>query len=86
MVTRRKDWVETTSTSPNLNMSGTLTFGNAICEVCQKIVENGANTWNDVHEECERCPECGSDFTVRRAKLRPVVQRCLNCLHRWEIE
>ena len=60
-----------------------VSFGGTICIVCQKVVEN---TWNYVHEECERCPECGSDFTVRRAKLRPVVQRCFNCLHRWEIE
>ena len=63
-----------------------VSFGSTICQICQKVVGNGANTWNDVHEDCERCPECGSDFTVRWAKSRPVVQRCFNCLNRWEIE
>jgi len=75
--------------TPNLTMSDggrTLTFGNTICKVCQQVVEQKSGQWKDVHEECERCPECESNFTVRRAKLRPVVQRCLNCLHRWETE
>lgn len=36
-------------------------------------------------EKCVACPKCGLRFTIGFDNYRDIeINRCLNCLHRWE--
>lgn len=62
----------------------TLKFG--ICLFCGKEGSNNQIISGvSYHTKCLTCPECNEEHFILWRNIIPMIARCLNCLHKWEL-